>query len=77
MILEKQEKESWGKSVGEQISKDLRTEFVGVRSFSVLGKFISNFLCIYVCYSLGVTLPLVRSYMNMIGVFYVIVFAFA
>jgi len=33
MILEKQKEKGWGKSVVEQISKDLRAEFIGVRGF--------------------------------------------
>jgi len=33
-IVEKQEKEKWGKSVVEQLSKDLELEFEGIRGFS-------------------------------------------
>ena len=35
MIVERQEKEGWGKSVVERLSKDLQKEFVGVLGFSV------------------------------------------
>lgn len=35
-IVERQEKESWGKSVVEQLAKDLRVEFPGVKGFSPL-----------------------------------------
>jgi len=34
MIVEKQTGGSWGKSVVEQLAKDLRTEFPGIRGFS-------------------------------------------
>jgi len=33
MILEKQKEKGWRKSVVEQISKDLRTDFEGFRGF--------------------------------------------
>jgi predicted nuclease of restriction endonuclease-like (RecB) superfamily len=33
MIVERQDKESWGKSVVELLSKDLQTEFPGIRGF--------------------------------------------
>lgn len=35
MIVEKQETEGWGKSVVEQLSKDLQSEFPGISGFSV------------------------------------------
>ena len=34
MIAERQKVEGWGKSVVEQLSKDLRAEFPGVRGYS-------------------------------------------
>jgi predicted nuclease of restriction endonuclease-like (RecB) superfamily len=35
MIVERQDKESWGKSVVELLSKDLQAEFPGIRGFSM------------------------------------------
>ena len=35
MIVERQDKESWGKSVVELLSKDLQAEFSGIRGFSM------------------------------------------
>jgi predicted nuclease of restriction endonuclease-like (RecB) superfamily len=34
MIVERQEKEGWGKSVVEQLAKDLQMEFTGIKGFS-------------------------------------------
>ncbi len=34
MIVERQEKEGWGKSVVEQLAKDLQMEFPGIKGFS-------------------------------------------
>ncbi len=34
MIVDRQEKEKWGKSVVEQLSKDVQIEFPGIRGFS-------------------------------------------
>ncbi len=35
LIVEKQSKEVWGKSIVEQLSKDLQSEFPGIKGFSV------------------------------------------
>ena len=44
-IVEQQEKHSWGKSVIEKLSKDLRSEYHGIRGFSSRNLwFYENFL---------------------------------
>ncbi|MBD3887621.1 DUF1016 domain-containing protein [Phormidium tenue FACHB-886] len=49
LIVERQQGETWGKSIVEQLSKDLRTEFPGVSGFSVRN--IWNMRNFYLTYS--------------------------
>ena len=51
LIVERQKSETWGKSVVDQLSKDLKEEFPGVRGFSAsniwrMRMFISHMLII-------------------------------
>lgn len=49
LIVDRQQGETWGKSIVEQLSKDLRTEFPGVSGFSVRN--IWNMRNFYLTYS--------------------------
>ena len=48
MIVERQEKEGWGKSVVEHLSEDLQKEFPGISGFSVRNIwYMRNFFMLY------------------------------
>src|SRR3989304_267327 len=48
MIVEKQEKEGWGKSVVEHLSADLQKEFAGMMGFSARNIwYMRNFFVLY------------------------------
>ncbi|MDI6792620.1 MAG: PDDEXK nuclease domain-containing protein [bacterium] len=48
MIVERQQDKTWGKSVVEQLAKDLQTEFPGIKGFS--GRNIWYMRNFYLCY---------------------------
>jgi predicted nuclease of restriction endonuclease-like (RecB) superfamily len=48
MIVERQEKEGWGKSIVEHLSTDLQKEFAGMLGFSVRNIwYMRNFFVLY------------------------------
>jgi len=48
MIVDRQEKEGWGRSVVKTLAADLQKEFSGVQGYSASGLWrIRNFYCIY------------------------------